>query len=361
MSNIKSFNELGEGAHSDEQDSDDGGGFNDYYAGGEKSGQLIRGAPKKDKDDKDKDSVQALFDKAKRSGAVQGTSDDLQQPSGAFAGSGRTIAGSSAQASRPQAAGPVTYVITFYRNNVFTVNDGPARRVDDPANMAFISSISKARARAMNTNYCQAPCCPALWGHCRPHVLGCWRHAALWRPVTCGLLSTTGACGAEPWRAVDCGTLQGECPEELEPPVRGTPITVNLVRSEQEYKEPEKPKYTAFVGSGRTLGNSGPSASSEAGPSSSAAASAAEGEWEGVNEAQPTTSLQLRLADGARLVARFNHSHRVSDIRRFIRASRPDMTFSYTLATGVPPKPVGDEAQTLTEAGLLNAVIIQRK
>ncbi|GFH07375.1 uncharacterized protein HaLaN_02163 [Haematococcus lacustris] len=167
-----------------------------------------------DKDDKDKDSVQALFDKAKRSGAVQGTSDDLQQPSGAFAGSGRTIAGSSAQASRPQAAGPVTYVITFYRNNVFT----------------------------------------------------------------------------------------GECPEELEPPVRGTPITVNLVRSEQEYKEPEKPKYTAFVGSGRTLGNSGPSASSEAGPSSSAAASAAEGEWEGVNEAQPTTSLQLRLADGARLV-----------------------------------------------------------
>ncbi|KAL6763933.1 ubiquitin-related domain-containing protein [Haematococcus lacustris] len=296
MSNIKSFNELGEGAHSDEQDSDDGGGFNDYYAGGEKSGQLIRGAPKKDKDDKDKDSVQALFDKAKRSGAVQGTSDDLQQPSAAFAGSGRTIAGSSAQASRPQAAGPVTYVITFYRNNVFTVNDGPARRVDDPANMAFISSISK-----------------------------------------------------------------GECPEELEPPVRGTPITVNLVRSEQEYKEPEKPKYTAFVGSGRTLGTSGPGASSEAGPSSSAAASAAEGEWEGVNEAQPTTSLQLRLADGARLVARFNHSHRVSDIRRFIRASRPDMTFSYTLATGVPPKPVGDEAQTLTEAGLLNAVIIQRK
>ncbi|KAJ9527887.1 hypothetical protein QJQ45_005536 [Haematococcus lacustris] len=290
MSNIKSFNELGEGAHSDEQDSDDGGGFNDYYAGAVKPAS-------QDKDDKDKDSVQALFDKAKRSGAVQGTSEDLQQPSAAFAGSGRTIAGSSAQASRPQAAGPVTYVITFYRNNVFTVNDGPARRVDDPANMAFISSISKASARQPLEQSASLP------------------------------MPAHSIC-----RIVEAG----ECPEELEPPVRGTPITVNLVRSEQEYKEPEKPKYTAFVGSGRTLGTSGPGASSEAGPSSSAAASAAEGEWEGVNEAQPTTSLQLRLADGARL-------------------------FSYTLATGVPPKPVGDEAQTLTEAGLLNAVIIQRK
>jgi hypothetical protein len=36
-----------------------------------------------------------------------------------------------------------TYVIKFYRNSVFTVDDGPARRVDDPANMAFMDSIGK--------------------------------------------------------------------------------------------------------------------------------------------------------------------------------------------------------------------------
>lgn len=43
----------------------------------------------------------------------------------------------------PPAEGPISHVITFYRNAIFTVNDGPARRVDDPANMAFIASISK--------------------------------------------------------------------------------------------------------------------------------------------------------------------------------------------------------------------------
>lgn len=37
-------------------------------------------------------------------------------------------------------------------------------------------------------------------------------------------------------------TVQGECPEELEPEVPGTDIDVNLVRKEEDYSEPEKPK-----------------------------------------------------------------------------------------------------------------------
>lgn len=39
-----------------------------------------------------------------------------------------------------------------------------------------------------------------------------------------------------------------------------------------------------------------------------------------VNASQPTTMIQVRLADGSRLSARFNHSHTVSDIRSYIRA-----------------------------------------
>ena len=35
--------------------------------------------------------------------------------------------------------------------------------------------------------------------------------------------------------------------------------------------------------------------------------------------------------------------------------------FAYTLASGVPPQSITDESKTLEEAGLLNAVIIQRK
>ena len=37
-----------------------------------------------------------------------------------------------------------------------------------------------------------------------------------------------------------------------------------------------------------------------------------------IDPSQPTTSLQIRLADGRRLTAKFNHSHTVNDIRQFI-------------------------------------------
>ncbi len=34
----------------------------------------------------------------------------------------------------------------------------------------------------------------------------------------------------------------GECPRELDPGNSSTPITVNLLRKDEDYKEPEKPK-----------------------------------------------------------------------------------------------------------------------
>jgi UBX domain-containing protein 1 len=115
-------------------------------------------------------------------------------------------------------------------------------------------------------------------------------------------------------------------------------------------------RYVAFGGSGRTLGGGGASSSAPPAPQQQPA-----GEWEGVDESKPTTSLQLRLYDGSRLVARFNHTHTLADVRRFVRASRPDMAAPYTLGTAFPPAPLTDEAATLEAAGLLNAVLIQRK
>ena len=49
---------------------------------------------------------------------------------------------------------------------------------------------------------------------------------------------------------------RGECPRELEPPSRDTPITVNLVRHHGPYTAPAapvRPAYVAFRGTGRTL------------------------------------------------------------------------------------------------------------
>lgn len=80
-----------------------------------------------------------------------------------------------------------------------------------------------------------------------------------------------------------------------------------------------------------------------------------------MDESQPTTSIQLRLHDGSRMVARLNTTHTVADIRRFIRAARPDTPTGYQLMTGFPPAPITDEDKTLEAAGLLNAVINQRK
>lgn len=40
------------------------------------------------------------------------------------------------------------YVITFFRNNIFTVNEGPPRSTLDPANRSFIESISRVGATA---------------------------------------------------------------------------------------------------------------------------------------------------------------------------------------------------------------------
>lgn len=80
-------------------------------------------------------------------------------------------------------------------------------------------------------------------------------------------------------------------------------MDVNLLRRDEDWSEPDKPKYAAFQGSGRTL--AGPSTSSSAVSSAAVAASssaAAEGEWQGVDESKPTTSLQLRMADGSRMV-----------------------------------------------------------
>lgn len=71
--------------------------------------------------------------------------------------------------------------------------------------------------------------------------------------------------------------------------------------------------------------------------------------------------LQLRLLDGTRMVARFNTTHTVADIRGFIDAARPGSTGPYQLQTmGFPPVKLTDSKQTIEGAGLLNAVVIQK-
>ncbi|XP_020212365.1 plant UBX domain-containing protein 4 [Cajanus cajan] len=181
--------------------------------------------------------------------------------------------------------------------NGFSVNDGPLRTLDDPLNAPFLESIKKS-----------------------------------------------------------------ECPKELEPADRRTSVHVNLTRRDEDYPEPVKPRHLAFHGVGRTLGSTS-SSSDEPIQTTAASPNTAPLPTLGliIDEAQPVTSIQLRLADGTRMVSRFNHHHTIRDVRAFIDASRPGGARSYQLQTmGFPPKQLADLDQTIEQAGIANSVVIQK-
>lgn len=123
-------------------------------------------------------------------------------------------------------------------------------------------------------------------------------------------------------------------------------------------QEPEKPQ-VPFQGVGRTLGSSSTAGTSEL--SASAPINTQTPSTFLVDESLPSTSLQLRLADGTRIVALFNYHHTVGDIRAFIDASRPSAIGDYQLQTvGFPPKILSDPSQTIEQAGLANSVVMQK-
>ncbi|KAL9255112.1 Plant UBX domain-containing protein [Drosera capensis] len=247
------------------------------------NGMLVQGPPKGN-------DVDDIFDQVRQLGAVEGP---LRPSSSStrFTGTGRLLSGESVAAA-PQEPETVVHNIVFWRNG-FTVNDGPLRSLDDPANESFLESIRKS-----------------------------------------------------------------DCPKELEPANRATPVHVNLIRRVENFPEPER-RASPFQGVGRTLGGSStPDPTAVATPLNSAPRPS---QGLVLDQTLPSTSIQLRLADGTRMVARFNLHHTIADIHAFIDASRPGGGRSYQLqSAGVPPKPLNDWNQTIEQAGLANSVVIQK-
>ncbi|KAI3495165.1 hypothetical protein L1887_37373 [Cichorium endivia] len=153
---------------------------------------------------------------------------------------------------------------------------------------------------------------------------------------------------------------KSDCPRELEPADRRSSVHVNLIRRDENRPEPVVETQVAFQGVGRTLG----STTEEANTSNTAATTPPISAPSGgliLDSTLPSTSIQLRLADGTRMIAHFNHHHTVADIRAFINASRPDGSRTYQLQTvGFPPKQLTDPNQTIDQAGLANSVVIQK-
>lgn len=280
-----------------------------FYAGGsERSGQEIVGPPKKKSPN---EVVEELFKGAKEHGAtpVERAGRGPGEPSGSrpFVGGGYRLGAAPEEESayvagdrrRGDPAQDVHVVLKLWKTG-FSLDDGELRSYSDPGNAHFLESVRR-----------------------------------------------------------------GEIPQELRQLSHGG--KVNLDMEDHRDVEFSKPKsaFRAFGGEGQKLGSSAPSMmpptgllggqQDQAANESQASASVA------LDNTQPVTSIQIRLADGGRLVQKFNHSHRVSDVREFVASARPAMAaVEFVLMTTFPNKELTDESQTLKDAGLLNAVIVQR-
>ncbi|GAA5824062.1 hypothetical protein JCM3770_004946 [Rhodotorula araucariae] len=171
----------------------------------------------------------------------------------------------------------------------------------------------------------------------------------------------------------------GRAPISLLKVKHDQPVELRIAerRGEKWVRQPPPPQ-GPFAGSGNRLGSVSPfpepSASSSAGArampgampgaagvaSSSAPPQPQDVKFE-VDRTQPTTQLQVRLRNGDRMVATFNQTHTVGDIRSYINASRPgEATTPYVLQTTFPTRDLTDDGATLKDAGLLGSVVVQR-
>ncbi|KZS87675.1 SEP-domain-containing protein [Sistotremastrum niveocremeum HHB9708] len=319
----------GPGAGADEDDEPQS-----FFAGGERSGISVEGPAKGTKNQ----LVRDILKKAQQGGPAQAP-EASQQPSFTFfTGGGNTLGSDEVPSSFvPDPNAPVedgegeeseeTAIrnITFWRDG-FSVEDGPLLRYEVPENAQLLGEI--------NT------------GHAPPSVLN----------------------------------------------VRvGQPVELRVARRmDEDYKEPPKRPVGPFESAGQRLGDFSPVVTGVERPSSSTASQTVPGAFPvgaygapvaptrpaassraadvplgqprfEVDQTQPTTSVQVRLADGTRLVCRMNFTHTVGDIRNFINASRPGSSArAYTIGTTFPNRILEDDSVTIKDAGLASSVVVQR-
>mmetsp|Transcript_39331 Transcript_39331/g.57864 ORF Transcript_39331/g.57864 Transcript_39331/m.57864 type:complete len:262 (+) Transcript_39331:34-819(+) len=199
----------------------------------------------------------------------------------------------SPAAPSDSAVGPIRRTITMYRDG-FTVDSGPYRRLDDPANAEFLSSLAR-----------------------------------------------------------------GMTPRELSEEASGGDITVGLVdKRGEEYVE----TFQSFSGGGQSLGSAVAAASSASGEGEGVINPAATTPLESPSTAEgETTSIQVRLLSGRRIVTRVPVAGTVHNLVDQIHASGEAGSDPYVLMSGFPPKQIKNLGQTIDEAGLAGASVTQKK
>lgn len=268
-----------------------------FYAGGSQhSGQQILGPPRKNPI---KDYVSEVFRQAQGGNLEQFDSTEgassSEQGLRSFVGTGYRLgqtdddhvavpSTSSSRKKRDDHCDTVT--VRVFRQG-FTVDDGELRPYEDPRNREFFESIT-----------------------------------------------------------------HNEIPAELRKQGRSM-VHVNVEDHLSEDYVKRAPKFKAFQGSGHTLGSPTPTMTEDLPAPSAASGNSAENEVKATSDLNvrqdlPTTMISIRLADGGRLSARFNLTHTVQDIRRYIGTARPEyFSRQYMLLTTFPNKELANPGDSI--------------
>ncbi|XP_041832330.1 UBX domain-containing protein 2A isoform X1 [Melanotaenia boesemani] len=151
---------------------------------------------------------------------------------------------------------------------------------------------------------------------------------------------------------------RGELPAEWESRAEEEELEISVEDLKEENYVPKKKTFHPFSGRGYRLGSVAPRVVARS-PSVHEDGESPPIPMVTLDHALPVTSLQIWLADGRRLVQRFNLSHRITDVQDFVaRCQRSCPPF--TLTTSLPFRELNDKELSLEEADLANAVIIQR-
>ncbi|KAJ2082355.1 protein phosphatase regulator [Coemansia sp. RSA 988] len=153
--------------------------------------------------------------------------------------------------------------------------------------------------------------------------------------------------------------LQGRAPLDILDVRPGQRVEMKIAdrRGEDYVRSTPSPSAQPFVGQGRRLGGIGPTVDTP--PSTSSAASRAPAPLT-LDPSQPTVQVQIRMADGTRLIARANPSHTIGDLRSFVLSQNPDAAQrSFSFKSIRPPAVLSDDSLTIDAAGIANASIAQ--
>lgn len=269
---IMTFSDLRSGQDDGREDDDEPTNF---FTGGERSGLNVEN-PESHRASTGHAIVDDILSKAANTAPATARRDTPSKAeTTVFSGTGYSIAGgpvgAEPSASLPSRSmpdslpvhdevadeQPVVRHLTFWRDG-FSIEDGPLMRYDDPENQATLDAINAGRAplSLLNVRF-------------------------------------------------------------------GQPVELLVARrTHEDYQPPPPPPMKPFDGAGNRLGAPGAAPASEpapapAPPSTEAAAPA---DVIDVDASQPVTQIQVRLADGQRLIAKLNHTHTVADLRRFINS-----------------------------------------